>query len=342
MKHLRPLFTFLAILLAVSVSAQETVDNTPSFEVIGRLDGGASFTGEGVSFDLGNTGLYTQLSGNIGPHLSYLLVNHWLSPSPKELYDATLRSDSTNWVDYAYLNYNTGGWDFQLGKGFIPFGTFEEMNDDVTVHPSISSQFWWLACLYQWGLQASYTFPSESTSLMVGVSASPFDEKPFQQGLLTYSLSWTGNYGPYASRWSASVFEMPGKRYVSTLALGNQLTFGHLALSFDFVNSAALDVAGFFRQEMTLVGGLGFQLSESVDLLAKCGWERSGGPEPLFLTDVFDASAPYTFAGAAVHYFPLKDKRNLRLHGVVSWNSFLQGVAASVGVLYNLDVAGLL
>ncbi|MBO4634350.1 MAG: hypothetical protein J5669_03150 [Bacteroidales bacterium] len=327
----------LAALISFSAFAQEKVSNKPDFAVIGRVDANLEFPQEGCTFNWGNTGLYTQLSGNIGSLFSYLLLTHWVNSDPRSLYESLGRNDSSSCLDFAYIRYDNQGWGIELGKDFIPYGTFEMDGDDYSAHPIISTSFWNSASLYQWGLKLSYTLPSQLSTFTLGASASPFSGRPFLNGLFAYSFQWRGEFGPFANIWSANIFEMPGKRYVSSIALGNKLSFGPLTFSFDLVNTAALDVAGFFNQELTLGGCLTYQICDLFELQAKAGWERNNGPEPFILADVIPFQ-PYCFGGAAVHYFPIRDNHDLRLHLTLAWNNYLKGPIASIGVLYSLGL----
>lgn len=326
--------------ISISLLAQEKSHTKPDFYIIGRLDSNVEFSHETSAFEWGNSGLYTQLSGPIGDHLHYLILNHWVSSGTKELYDNIGRSDSPNFLDFAFVKYSNHGLSVEFGKDLIPFGTIEQDGDDYSAHPFMSSVFWNTACLYQWGTQVSYSLPSEKTSFTIGIAASPFGEHPFKNGMMSYSIQWRGHYDLFASIWSINLLEMPGKRFLSMLAFGNQLTIGNFSVAVDFVNTAALDVAGFFKQEMTLVGFLDYQLCDKVELQAKLGRERNNCADSFFLDGLFMAQ-PYWFWGTAVNYYPLKENRDFRLHLGVAWKNNLKGMIASLGVLYSMNLSTL-
>ena len=87
--------------------------------VIPRLDLNPCFStvkGEGGEFTLGNSSLYSLFEGNITENLSFSVCNHWAGfdsvddvfATTKDLYAYTLYSDTTNWLDWAYLTYTAG------------------------------------------------------------------------------------------------------------------------------------------------------------------------------------------------------------------------------------------
>ena len=121
--------------------------------VIPRLDLNPVFfteTGGGGEFTLGNTSLYSLFEGNITDNLSFSVANHWAGfdsvhdvfATTKDLYAYTLRSDSTNWLDWAYLTYSVGNFAFTLGKDIITTGGLEFDDYDFEVHPSLVSSYW--------------------------------------------------------------------------------------------------------------------------------------------------------------------------------------------------------
>ena len=138
-----------------AAAAQEADNSGRSVElsVIPRLDLNPVFfteAGGGGEFTLGNTSLYSLFEGNITDNLSFSVANHWAGfdsvhdvfATTKDLYAYTLRSDSTNWLDWAYLTYSVGNFAFTLGKDIITTGGLEFDDYDFEVHPSLVSSYW--------------------------------------------------------------------------------------------------------------------------------------------------------------------------------------------------------
>ena len=46
------------------------------------------------------------------------------------------------------------------------------------------------------------------------------------------------------------------------------------------------------------------------------------------------------FAGGAIHWFPLKDSRDLRLHASGAYNSLFKTYTLTVGALYYINLFG--
>ena len=320
-----------ALLPCFLVSAQEADDTGTGvgLSVIPRLDLSPEFTNGNGQFTLGNSSLYSLFEGDLTENLSFSVSNHWLSSSPSELYRIDgeganfLRSDWTNWLDWAYLTWSFGRFSLSLGKDMVTMGGLEFDDYDFEVHTPLCSSLWHQFSCSQWGGKFGYTSPSESTYIGVQVTASPYGEKPFQSGLFNYSLEWRGNYFDWLETiWSVTAVGIDQGAFRPLVCLGQRASFGDWAIGLDYFNAVG-DEEEILLDGMTLMPTIAWAPSEKVELMLKGGYER---------TD----SGSY-FLGGAVHWFPLPDSKDLRIHASAAYNHLFQTTTLTVGALYYLN-----
>ena len=330
------------------VSAQEADDTGTGvgLSVIPRLDLSPEYSDGSGQFTLGNSSLYSLFEGDITERLSVSVCNHWLSSSPKELYKIEgeganfLRSDWTNWLDWAYLTYSIGNFSFSFGKDMVTVGGLEFDDYDFEVHTPLCSSLWQNFSCYQWGGKFGYTTPSESTYVGLQVTTSPYGERPFQSGLYNYSLEWRGNYFDWLENiWSITLVDNGDEslnffgRHMPLLSLGQRVTLGDWAVGLDYFNKVGSEET-ILADGTTLMPSILWSPSEKLELLAKAGYESRKAPmDPASLT------AGY-FAGGAIHWFPLKDSRDLRIHASGAYNSLFKTYTLTVGALYYINLFG--
>ena len=349
----------------------------PRFE----LNPYAPVKGNGWSMDRGTTSLYTQLEGSIGDHVSYFFSNHWLSTDPASLYvidedgekSANLfRNDNLNWLDMGYVNLNFGSWDFTLGKDMVVIGSYEEDAYDYDSHANLNSYFWNAAQVYQWGAKVAWTTPDESHQLVAQVMSSPFSCRPFgaswfgkEEGhLKTFSLGWYGDFDWFAPIWSVNMMEYAKGRYIKMLGLGNQFYAGDFTFTLDWINRFEAVDGAFLSDETTLAGSAMLNINDKWEIFAKAGWDNAPGKDYFCYADSFDDDSfvpswltlfvvdanmnlerrhrTYKYGGLGVHWYPLADSQDLRVHAVAAYNNLAECVSLNVGVTYNFSLTNLL
>ena len=258
-----------ATLCCSLVSAQEAEDAGRGAElsIVPRLDAGIfrSYEDKSTSFNFGNTSLYTFFEGNISESWSFSLSNHWVASDwgatslqegigipTRDLYSIYKPfggEAANNFVDWAYITYAPGSFEFSLGKMPMIVGGFEF---------------------------ASWTTPSEMTTFTLQVSADQFNHRP------AYGLKWAGEYGPFSTNWSAVLVshlnpEDPASVTLRPiLSFGNRLTLGDFSLTADFINRCGdpayelPDIDGH-----TLLGTLAYAPSEQFNMALRCAWNRA-------------------------------------------------------------------
>lgn len=358
---------------SVEVNATARFDVNPYFP----LQKGAG------KFDLtfGNTSIYTFIDGEFGKGWSYSISNHWMgvdwslsSPEDKmtPLYANSLHSDESTWLDWATLTYtleteNAGAWDFTVGKDVMAYALTEYDDNDVDCHFDLSSKFWNENSAYQWGASIGWMAPNECSNLKLQVTSSPYSVHPFYDGkfstILNYTEErnwWTGMFsvgttGCYDTSHGYAFELEEGEdaaeeqfegRWWNSFATGHKFTIGDVTLSFD----------GMIRSRGWKNPMLCYLANAKVEYYnedAQVAVFAKGGIDNYYsLHDPYDTDNRkgwnMGFVGVGVHWFPLPDSEDLRVHAVLSnANHFgsvddFDGVMSfdllslNIGITYNL------
>lgn len=291
----------------------------PTFSQDVSFSGIARYENTIPDWGFGNSSFYTLLEGSFSEHVSYTLCNHWLAEDPAWLYEGTLHSDTTNWLDYCCLDFNFGGFGFTLGKDALMTGGWEFDPWDYDVFTPLTTTLWNDLAVYQWGAAVHYTTPSERTSLQFQFKTSPFGERPFASGLFAYSLGWTGSYGPVETRWSAVAAGTGRKEYTWILSAGQRFNIlDNLSFTADY---------NYFLGHI-VSGSLQYRPWHAFEATLRGGWER---------TELLEDETQRWFAGANFCCYPLKDSDNLRLHLTGAYDSLIGGFTANIGITFNFN-----
>ena len=317
-----------ATLCCSLVSAQEAEDAGRGAElsIVPRLDAGIfrSYEDKSTSFNFGNTSLYTFFEGNISESWSFSLSNHWVASDwgatslqegigipTRDLYSIYKPfggEAANNFVDWAYITYAPGSFEFSLGKMPMIVGGFEFEENDVDVHPIATSIFWNSFTVYQPAFSASWTTPSEMTTLTLQVSADQFNRRP------AYGLKWTGEYGPFSPNWSVVLVspldeEDPASTSIyPIISIGNRLTFGDFTLTADFINRCG--DPNYYTTDLkghTLLSTFAYAPSEQLNMAVRCAWNHvrswiPGVDDENFLTTSLQAN-----------WYPIEDDDMFRI-----------------------------
>lgn len=326
MKRLFVLFAFL--LLSCAFFAQDVkAQSEGTLLIVPRLDvdPAYSFSDHAWSADLGSTAFYTYFDGNLGDHFSWSIANHWFSytssfEDTKALYRHTWRSDVNNWVDWAYLTVNFGGFFASLGKDYIHFATYEVDAYDHDSHWQINSALWNNYQVYQWGGSLGWMDEDETTKLMLEVRTDQLMEKPFS------SRS--------ADKYAYTLYGMHDFDNVSLMASVSHASLGvigSLGLNVNFSEALSMGLDGYLSRTY---GGGALKLtaapSEKFDIFAKLGFDK-GDNELVLAGNRF-------YTGAGAYWYPLRDSRDLRLHALTSYDSFDESLYFSLGLTYMLNL----
>lgn len=323
-----------ATLCCSLVNAQEAEDTGrgAGLSIIPRLDAGIyrSREDQSTSFNFGNTSLYTLFEGNISEKWSFSLCNHWVAgdwgatnftdgivnPTSGlyQIYKPMGGTAANNFMDWAYVSFAPGNFEFSLGKMPMLIGGFEFDEYDFDVHAMATSIFWNTFTVYQTAFQASWTTPSERTTFSAQISTDQYNHH------LAYGLRWQGEYGPFSTNWSAvlartyeSYFSGP-VQYYPILSFGNRLTLGDFSLTADFISRCGdpdyelADVDGH-----TLLSTFAYAPSESFNMAFRCAWNQAKYPAPDAPgSAVFDRQ-DFLTTSLQANWFPVPDDDMLRI-----------------------------
>lgn len=336
MKKILVVCAAILMLPCLPLRAQEAEDTGPgvSLSVIPRLDIAPEFNDGSGEFTFGNSSLYTLFEGNITENLSFSVANHWASlwgtdpfgDETKALYNKTFwHSDTNNWLDWAYLEYTTGPWTFTLGKSMMLTGGFECDEYDWDVHPALATSFWNNFQGYQWGGRIGYELWEENV-LNLEVTTSPYGERPFSSGLYAFSAGWNGTVGDLQTLWSVSAIQRDDDKVEPLIFLGNRYDLDPVELRLDLSNRVGSGLTllskGFGAHASAI-----WNLDDRFELMGSLAYERDSD----FDTDAW-------IPGAAFHWFPLSDSRDLRVHAFAGYHSLWETTTLGLGVLYNLNL----
>lgn len=320
------LLTVAALLQGLLAFSQEA-----EVTVVPRLEGQFA-PSEKATF--ANSGLYTEVSANFTDNLSFYTVNHWVADGVDWIYRGLGYSNTTNWLDYLYLQYDWNRWSFLLGKDMLFVGAFEADANDYERHLIMDSQVNNWFCCYQWGAKVSYTTKSEKTSISAQFATSPYGERPFASGLFCYGLETRGQYGIVSDIVKLSAVQTAPKNFIWIVSAGAEVELGKFTVGADYMNTM-----GLYEDRYDTY----YELAPGHTLLANVKWNPSdkfqfqlkGGMELLTLPG--KAAESYWYGGLACHYFPVD---NLRLHFVTAGGAFRNTVSFNLGVTYFLTFPG--
>lgn len=331
-------------LLCSLVHAQEAENSGrgAGLTVVSRLDGGLNYyKDEGFEFNFGNTSLYTLFEGNISENWSFSVANHWLASDcgcgnfQEGIIDPTVAlyginkpfcgESFNNFLDWAYITYAPGSWEFSLGKMPLIVGGFEFDEYDFDVNPMTTSLLWNSLTVYQLGATASWTTPDEAHTFTLQVAADQFNANP------AFGLRWVGELGFWSTNYSV-LFSQYSNPFASTdtykpiLSAGNRLTFEPFTVTVDYVNRCG--DADFLTTDLdghTLLSTVAYAPSESFDVSVRCAWNQA-------YFEALDTRVNYYTYSLQGNWYPMD---NLRVQGCAG---LMDSVAfATIGATYTFE-----
>lgn len=329
------------ILLCTLAQAQGGSDSGTSagITIVPRVDFNPVFYGgTEKEVTLGNSSLYSLFEGNITDNLSFSVCNHWLSSEPKSLYQNTWHSDDVSWCDWANLTYSFGNFYVTAGKDMVSMGGFEFDQYDFDVHPDLCSSLWNNFSCYQWGGKFGFMNEDETQGISLQLTSSPYSVRPFGDGLMTYSLQYSGSYGPLSLLYSTNLVGN-GDGYDWLVTLGHAIEAGDFTFVLDASNKVS-DEYAILRNGVSAYATAVYNPSDNWEFLLRGGIDHASTDIQERQGNLVFVNSPaydsYTFGGAA-HWFPLKDSKDLRLHAVAAYNTGMDMLSLTVGAIYYLS-----
>lgn len=282
------------------------------------------------STSLGATSFYTFFDGNLGEHFSFSIGNHWLAFSEfsfddtRSLYQNTWRTDALNWVDWANVTVNFGGFFLTLGKDYLHIGTYEIEEYDYLSHWQINSTFWNNYQVYQWGGRFGWMSEEEDTMISASVTTDQLMGKPFSsKSVNDYAFTLSGMHDFGGVGMMASI---------SQCSIG---WLGAMGLNAELSDMFTLGLDGYLSKEykgISLRSTIG--VGEQFDVLLKTGFDSG-------LSEALEFAGSRFYAGAGAYWYPLKENKDLRVHGLFSYDRGTYSdpcLGLSFGVTYSLNL----
>lgn len=222
-----------------------------------------------------------------------------------------------NATDWAYLKYHINdNFSIAAGKQVVAIGTFEY--DYAPIDCYFLSDFCNNIPCYELGVTFGYTDNSGNHSLQFQVTNSPFVTGTWDN-MYAYNLMWSGNMDWFKTLYSINMVEYRKGEFINYIALGNQFTFDNLVLELDYVNRYHANQDGFF-DDFSLIGNLKYGISDKWNVFVKGGYDQNNAqpaytPAPLRWDVCVVPGTEYAFYGAGFEFFPLKERKDVRLHG---------------------------
>lgn len=270
---------------------------------------------------LGNSSFYALLDGAFSNKLSYSVATHLLSSDPKSLYTNTLYSDSTNWLDWAYMTYGFSNFEIEFGKNMMQWGTFEMQEYDFDSYFDIASSYWLNMPVYQWGATFRWV-PSDTFFLGGQMTASPYGERPFSSGLFSYSLHCgTESCDWYNFLCSLNFLQVDRNEFMPLFNMGHKFITGN----WEFVLDSTTEMYDGFRESAMVYAN--FTPSEKWKFTARAGYEN--------MNTLFDMDCDRWFGGLLANWYPVE---SVRLHALAAYDSLLSSPTFNLGVTWQITL----
>ena len=310
-----------ALLLGSLAHSQEADDLGTSYAEVSFV-ARAEFSSIEEIHHLGNSSFYALLEGAFSPNLTYYVQTHLLSSAPRYLYEGTLYSNTTNWLDYAYLNYDFGALDVTLGKDCQTFGIYEYDLDDFDVDYEFASNLWSYMPAYQWGAKLNWC-PDDTFFLSAQIATSPFGERPFVSGKFAYSLKYGVTYREHFNdQYSFSFIQREDGTFFKLFCVGLNYNVGNWDLYFD----GAID---FFSNKLPNIKTItaNYTISDK--------WALSGR----FGLDNMDWDWVWCenrwYGGLKAMWFPIEQ---LRVHALAGYDSWVNAPTFNIGLTWKMSL----
>lgn len=324
------------------VTNEENADWVPSISLDSRF--GYERITSGKSAGFGGDGLFLNIDGKISKHFSYSLCHRLFESNGEDssVFDAT---------DVLTLSYHVGGFTFSGGKDFLMLGSWEYDAYEWDSYFDMNTMFYNSFEGRQWGVTASWTNKSETSTFLLQVANSPFSESPKESNIYAYGLGWQGAWDWYESYWTVNMWEYTSGKFVKNIALGNIFYIGDLSITADLM-MRGLKIRH-FTDDMSVTVMPAYEFGDRFRLFGKFGWEKWSFDSTMFdeeydgadfgesgavMPDFLIPGDEYIFYGAGVEYFPIKNSKAVRLHAAWSSNNYTKRHAINVGLTWKFDV----
>lgn len=244
-------------------------------------------------------------------------------------------------IDWAYLNYKINdAFTLSGGQQVIMFGGWEY--DYAPIDQFFWSDFWNNIYCYELGAMVNYTSKNRNHNIGFQISNSPFSTSKFSN-LYAYNLIWYGNMDWLKTIYSVNMVEYEIGHFINYIILGNQFNLGDFSLELDLINRASGKQDNFF-DDYSIIGDIKYSINNKLRIFAKGGYDQNKAQSSeTLLVNTYDRfvlpGTKYLYYGLGLEYFPLKDKKDVRLHGYwTSNNAIIKYNTFNIGLSWNMRV----
>jgi len=249
----------------------------------------------------GGERLSARMSGSIGNRFFYAVYQNFHKAPTKENPLA-----ATDWAQITWQPNEH--WAITGGKQMTVIGGFEYYSRAVDI--LYASQWWDNASVFKPGLTGQYIYKSGEGIVAAEVSASPYGN--ISDRLYAYSLYWNGgSIGCWTPIWSTNLFQYADKGYVHYVVIGNRFNLGPVTVELDLLHGADTRNYTLFK-DWTAIGYARWDVCKMFTLFTKCTYDKT--PEDAPYTPIALMGADTYKLGGGFELFPLKERRNVRLH----------------------------
>ena len=195
-------------------------------------DGGSASLSDTTDYGFNGHYFNLLLGGEFGKGFSYFFRQRIIANA-----GASTFFDNT---DFLYLQYQINDhWAIRAGKEAIANGGFEY--DAAPINVYYAGDYWNNYYCFQLAGSVKFTDKSQRHHLTLQVANSPYVHymgkgNEWKQGLLAYSLLWSGDFGFFKTLYSVNFFERKRGQFVGCVTLGNRFEVGRWSWYIDYMN----------------------------------------------------------------------------------------------------------
>ena len=280
------------------------------------------------------------LDGEINEKFSYSYRQR-LSMNAVDYYQVLGKDNKSNFhpIDWAFLNYKINdAFTLSGGKQVVMIGGWEY--DYAPIDQYFWSDFWNNVYCYELGAMINFTSKDKNHNLGFQISNSPFSTKNLGS-LYAYNLIWYGNMDWFKTIYSVNMIEYQKGHFINYIVLGNKFTFGAFSLDLDLMNRASAEQRNFFA-DYSIIGDAKYSFCGKFNAFVKAGYDENSAQNKrdAFVYDRYVLpGTKYFFLGAGLEYYPIKDKKDVRVHAYwTSNNAKPRNNIFNLGLTWNMKV----
>lgn len=343
----------LMSLLLFSVAAKAQVNFDPIFSQM-RLEARADFDFSRHTTDFGmdpynNYGMHGRYfnliaGGTFGDKFSYFFRQRVVAnPGSVNLFDNT---------DFLYVNYMPNdNWTIRLGKDALAVGGFEY--DAAPIDVLFSTRYWDYFYCFQPAAAAAYKTNNGRHMFMGQIGDSPYvftnGGANWDDGLLAYSLYYSGNFGHYKMLSSVNWFQRPDRKFMNYIAIGQKLVYDKFDVYLDLIHHAMTN--NDWGNNYAVVSCANWYAMPNLSFFIKGAYEQNrslsalgGYPTPGMFDVLEDEEHAYCTYGLGMEYRPAACP-SFRFHAFVAnrtTTDFLteqksNNLMVNCGISWNMD-----